>query len=476
MAINHYSGISSIFNFFSEILIYCSGARSSILKMSVCSAEREKYSKIGLIILLVSLSAFVSFSYAAWTVIHDRTSMLFGLWGALFIFSIDRTIVAESVKTGDTKKKYFLFLFVRLFLAIIISFVITVPIHLLVFSGPINNYLDSQNQLAALTMDATLQAQYPQIQILKERNIKLEDELKNFREERTKAQEQMTKEGTGQKGVGLTGKLGTGLSYDLKKNEFEDKNNQYEAQKKKIESEISDNLKEIAEQEGEFNQKKKNSDKIRADNNSLPTQMSALHDISKDNHTINVASWGITLLFVGLDSAPVFLKILSRRGIYDVISERMDKEIINNEDEELKTALLLINQKAVNQRKKDNLILKNEHEIFLEIETANKDKLLQAIMDIHEQSMNTDEWKNAYDNVISDYVKSMSNQLSNYSRSFQLSEREFDHYVRPELIKTARKYVQPIAEEEMKRRRVSSSKDSLLKQLEKKFRETMKKW
>jgi cell division protein FtsB len=471
MDINHYSNKNKVY-LLSRFLIYCSGARLSILKMSLCSDEREKYARIGSIILLVSLSAFVSFSYAAWTVIHNWQCMLCGLWGALFIFNIDRTIVAESPKTiNSNKKSLFLFIFIRLLLALIISFVITVPIHLLIFSGPISDYLNTQNQSDALVAEVNLQAQYPEIKVLKQRNISLEDELKMLREERKNAHKEMIKEGTGQKGIGLTGKIGVGLSYELRKREFEDKDHQYNERKKVIESEVSENSKNILSKENELDKKRKYSDKTRSDNNSLPTQLSALHDISKKNHMIDKASWGITLLFVGLDSTPVLLKVLSKRGLYDSILEAKDREAIYNEDEEHKSSLLLMDKKNSNQRKKDKLVLEHDYEIFVQIETISKNILQERIMDISVKSTETEEWGKACNKAMNEYVYSLSKQLSEYSNIFQLSEKEVEKYLRPELLKNAEKYAKPFAEEEMKRRQISKDKDDLIKLFKNKVEE-----
>jgi Domain of unknown function (DUF4407) len=464
-------------NLISKLLIRASGARSSLLKMPGCSPDRTKYAGIGLIILLVAMSAFFSFSYAAWTIIHNKPlAILFGLWGAFFIFTIDRTIVAESVKTKGGNKEQLWFLLVRLLLAVAISFVITVPIEILIFQGPIDDYLNNLNQKAALVMESTLKAQYPSIELLKTRNINLEAEVQKAKEARNKAQAEMIKEGTGERGEGRTGKAGKGDFYDLKEQEFEEQDRQFNDRKTTTEAEIANNRKEIARLEAEADLKRKDSDKFRGNNNTLPTRISALHDLSDLNPAYGQMAWAITFLFIALDSTPVFLKVLSKRGLYDAIVERVDYEAIGSEDERRVNALSLMRQKINNQHKKDELILQHDYELFLQAETESKDNLLSKIMEIHERAMNTEEWETAYSKAIAEYVNSISSQLSRYARVFQLSEQEFDSYIRPELLKTAQKYAQPIAEDEMQRRRTHNSKESLFKQLENKFKELTEKW
>jgi hypothetical protein len=460
-----------------DLLIPCSGARSNILKMPGCSSDRDKYAANGLLILLVATSALCSFGYAAWTVIHDLPlSIFFGLWGALFIFIIDRTIVSASVKSKDGDKKSLLFLVIRLLLTVAISFVITIPIELRIFQGPIEDRLNSLNQEATLVTESKLKAQYPAIESLKTRNILLETDLQKANKSRSTAHAEMINEGTGEKGLGRTGKAGKGDFYELKKQEFEEQDSQYNDRKRTTESEISDNRKEIAKQEAELDLKRKQSEITRSHNNTLPTQISALHDISEKNSVISDISWKIKLLFIVLDSTPVFIKILSKRSLYDAIVERVDYEAIGSEDERRVNALSLMKQKIENQYKKDELILRHDYELFMQAETASKDNLLSKIMEIHERAMNTEEWETAYGKAIAEYVNSISNQLSRYARVFQLTEREFDRYIRPELLKAAQKYAQPIADEEMQRRRVHNSKESLLKQLENKFKELTEKW
>lgn len=464
-------------NIISKLLVHASGARYSLLKMPGCSRDRSKYARIGLVILLVTMAAFCSFSYAAWTIVHNEPlAVLFGIWGALLIFTIDRTIVAESIKTKDANNNQLWFLLVRSLLAVIIAFVITVPIEILIFQGSIDDYLNSLHQKAAVEMGSTLKAQYPSIEPLKARNIKLEAEVQKAKEERNKALAEMIKEGTGVKGEGLTGKAGREYFYNLKQQEFEEQDRQFNERKTANEKEITDNRQEITRQETEIDTKRKDADKVRSNNNTLPTRIAALHDLCDLNPAYGRIAWAITFFFIALDSTPVFLKILSKRGGYDALVERVDYEAICTEDERRVNTFSLMKQKIANQQKKDELLLQHDYELFLQAETASKDHLLSKIMEIPERAMNTEEWETAYSKAIAEYVDSISSQLARYARVFQLTEREFDRYIRPELLSAAQKYAQPIAEEELQRRRAHNTGKSLLQQLENKVKEIFEKW
>jgi hypothetical protein len=54
--------------------------------------------------------------------------------------------------------------------------------------------------------------------------------------------------------------------------------------------------------------------------------LEALSFLTKENSSIYLASWLITLLFVLLETAPVVVKLLSSRGPYDEVLDRLDYE------------------------------------------------------------------------------------------------------------------------------------------------------
>lgn len=71
----------------------------------------------------------------------------------------------------------------------------------------------------------------------------------------------------------------------------------------------------------------------------LPARLEALGNISSFGNSIWWASFVITLLFIALETAPVVVKLLTKRGPYD---EKLDTIEYNVYIEERKKLMLLI--------------------------------------------------------------------------------------------------------------------------------------
>jgi len=145
-----------------RFFIDCSGAVNEAIEE--CPTEWTKYIGIGATILFTGLLAFFSGGYALYTIFRntnldtlDGIAMCFAipfgmLWGAI-IFNLDRFIVSTFYKTNERvwwKRlcKEFLQAAPRLFLAVIIAFVISKPIEIKIFENRISEQI-KQNEINA---------------------------------------------------------------------------------------------------------------------------------------------------------------------------------------------------------------------------------------------------------------------------------------------------------------------------------------
>ena len=98
---------------------FCSGAETEILKK--CPTEASKYTGIGATIFFTGVFAFLSASYALYTVFDSVWAAIgFGIIWGLMIFNLDRFIVSSMRKEGRVGRE-FLMATPRLILAILIS-------------------------------------------------------------------------------------------------------------------------------------------------------------------------------------------------------------------------------------------------------------------------------------------------------------------------------------------------------------------
>ncbi len=132
-------------------------AGSEISVLSKCPNDYNRHANIGLMILMTSIFASFTGFIAGFTFSHSILgAMLFAvIWGAL-IFSLDRSMV-NSIKKDPTQaeKSMMQYFWPRFFLAVILSFFMSIPLDHIVFKEKIefqmlennkNNILNTKQQ------------------------------------------------------------------------------------------------------------------------------------------------------------------------------------------------------------------------------------------------------------------------------------------------------------------------------------------
>ena len=146
-------------NFFQKLLWNIAGAEIPLLEK--CQTDHKKFSAIGATILMTSFIAFCAGTSAAWYFTQKGNddsgtigwSLAFGLIWALLIFCIDRSLVITLKKDPTkTRQSYVIPLLSRSLLAIIIAFMVSIPLELLIFEDYItaNEENFKANQVAVL--------------------------------------------------------------------------------------------------------------------------------------------------------------------------------------------------------------------------------------------------------------------------------------------------------------------------------------
>lgn len=119
-----------------------SGAEISILKD--CPTDYNRQAGIGFTIFMTTLLALISGSYAGYYFGESYLSAaIFGTIWASLIFSIDRSMVVTLKKDPTKEKQDFWPAFLsRAVLAILIAFIISIPLELLIFKENIDLHMD----------------------------------------------------------------------------------------------------------------------------------------------------------------------------------------------------------------------------------------------------------------------------------------------------------------------------------------------
>lgn len=306
----------------------CSGANKEIL--SNCPSESSKYVGIGATIFFTGIFAALAGGYALYTVFDSYiASVFFGvLWG-LMIFNLDRFIVSSMRKNGQPGQELLQAL-PRVVLALVISIVIARPLELKIFEKEVNSEITSMIQEDLAVKEHTLKERFvatrerlnAEIQMLKAEII-AKTESRN--ELRRIAREEAD-------GTGGTMQRNPGPIYKIKKAEAD----RVEAELDEL---IATNTPLIEEKEqalADWNNREKAelADLEAGQLTGLASRIEALDRLTAKSSAINIASWFIMLLFLVVETAPIFVKLTAQRGPYDYVlkTEEYGFEAFHYED------------------------------------------------------------------------------------------------------------------------------------------------
>jgi hypothetical protein len=294
-------------NFF----IFCSGSDFALLEK--CSTEKNKYVGIGATVFFTGVFAAVSSSYALYTVFDNVfAAIFFGLIWGLMIFNLDRYIVSSMRKEARGWRE-FLIAIPRLILAILISIVIVKPLELKIF--------DKEIQPELVLMEQTKYTQ--QQDVVSARFASRQDSLKNEliaiqsmlaakalkRDELVRiAQEEAD-------GTGGSRKRNLGPIYKVKKadadraeTELTELQASGEERIKKLQGLIDASNVQLSKEQTSIERSKMNGPAARIE---------ALNRLTLQSSAMAWAHWFIVLLFIAIETAPVFVKLISSKGPYD---------------------------------------------------------------------------------------------------------------------------------------------------------------
>jgi len=304
--------MQKIQNFF----LVCSGVNKSILKRT--PTEINRYTGIGATIFFTGVFAWIAASYAIYSVFQSYiASAAFGLIWGMMIFNLDRYIVSTFKKSGNFLKDSFTTL-PRLALAILIAMVIAKPLELKIFDTEIQSEI-------ALMQQENLKEQESLVKSRFEKDIAtLKSEIENYKSEindktiiRNNLSQQAIQEADG---TGGSQKRNMGPIYAAKKAEADKAQNELDAI-------VLTNNELIQNKElllNELLNESQNQTKALStiSMNGLAAKIEAQSRLNKKSEAIFLASLFIVLLFIAIETAPIFVKLISRRGPYDYVLDK----------------------------------------------------------------------------------------------------------------------------------------------------------
>jgi len=433
-----------IFKKIENFFLWSSGADLSIL--SKVPMEKNKFLGIGGTIIFTALMASFAGGYAFFIAFkRPELAFFFGIfWGAL-IYNLDRFIVS-TFGSGDGKKtiskQEFFEASPRLVMAIILGIVISTPLELKIFEKEIKvkvERLKINKKEDLVTTDSTFNNKLKQkkveltdvnskidvytsqksqiikngVSFLTERKSELEQDRRTQNTEvqrlssiREKARGALNvargnpenksyinnmsinyrnADGNYQKEVQKRNEIDQQI-LALQKNEQNElltTSNNINTQLSSLITQKDGLVKEVKEMESTSNLRDQNYTSTAEDYDGFAAHLEALDEITNEKPILFYVKWLITILFIFIEIAPILFKMMTERGPYDDIVDRMKHEskvrqleIQSNINQEINTAVRLHTDKF---EQKLNAELSSNKEILEAITKAQQEIAIVAI-------------------------------------------------------------------------------------------------
>lgn len=281
--------------------------------LTKAESESSKYAGIGATIFFTGIFAALAGSYAMYTVFDNPwIACLLGIVWGLMIFNLDRYIVSSMRKEGNMMRELKTAA-PRIILAVMISLIIAKPLEMKIFEKEIGSELVIMEQQTFASQEAEIRTRFQaDLAKLKGEITSLKNEINDKAASRDAlykiAQEEA--DGTGGSKIRNAGPI-----YKIKKadadrvsqelDQLNAKNSLLIRQQQRS-LDLADSL--VATEISAL---------VKQKLDGPASRMEALNRLSEKSSAIWWANLFILLLFIAIETAPVFVKLISPKGPYD---------------------------------------------------------------------------------------------------------------------------------------------------------------
>ncbi|MDE5608486.1 MAG: DUF4407 domain-containing protein [Muribaculaceae bacterium] len=365
-----------------EFLWSCAGVNKSVLRQ--CPSDYSKYAGIGGMILFTAIMAAISGGYALYFVFNSYAiAGLFGIFWGLLIFNLDRFIVntmysdgKHTISWGEIRSGL-----PRIIMAIFLGLVISTPLEMKIFSDQIDSQLLQDNGRRIEQAKLAYKGLYDELERYEVQKHDIEVEGGKLHQRLLDAQEDLRKEA---EGSALSGKIGHGPIYADKERyvgECQAAYNRWEATKRsdidRLNNEITRVKEDIRRHEAQIDKD--------ASQNGFAVRYEAFENVTnwKKHPALAMVALMITLLFVIIETAPTFLKMMMEDGPYEALiraqkykTKVLADKSISDVNDAVNTCVRISTMK--NEKRLEAETIANE-EIMAKIASAQAELLENAI-------------------------------------------------------------------------------------------------
>lgn len=291
-----------------KFFLICSGSDTDILE--TCSnGEQNKFAGVGATVFFTAVMAFIASSYALYTVFDNiMAAIFFGFVWGLLIFNLDRFIVSTIKKRGNVIDEL-IQATPRILLAVIIAVVISKPLELKIFQKEIDQVLlEQKNDLTLANKDQIALQYTPKVEAIKNDISSLQEEIDTKEAEVNALYDVYIGEAEGTSGTEL---LGKGPVYKEKREKHDAALAELQQLKSDNKAKISNAENQIVSLQDEYANQVTTTQPIIDGFDGLMARVNALGELPW------LPSFFIFLLFLAIETSPIFAKLLSPKGEYD---------------------------------------------------------------------------------------------------------------------------------------------------------------
>ncbi|WP_116126953.1 DUF4407 domain-containing protein [Lewinella sp. IMCC34183] len=293
-----------------SFFLFCSGADRTLLEQ--VPTDESKYLGIGGTIFFTGLLAFLSAAYACYTIFDNYfAAAAVGLVWGLMIFNLDRYIVS-SMKSRRGFGNLLMAL-PRVGMAVLLALVISKPLELKIFGKEIDAELVVMQQEVYKEQEAGIRDRYAADLAVLEREAEvLRADLADRTAARNAAAAAALAEADGSGGSGIRN---MGPIYRAKQQRAQQAQDELTAAEASLLPEVAARQEAITELRSTIDGEITALD--RSSYGGLAARIEALDRLSRSSPAIALAVLFVTLLFIAIETAPIFTKLIAPRSPYD---------------------------------------------------------------------------------------------------------------------------------------------------------------
>jgi hypothetical protein len=287
---------------------------------------------IGMIVFLTGVMATLSGSYAFFTIFQNPyLAMGFGLFWGTLIFFFDWYLVS-SLKKENKFIKELITASPRIILAVFLAVVISRPLELKLFESEINGQLETMSQEKYNKYKEVVGVSFIEVEQLQNQNKEFQRTIDELLTQRNMLFELLVEEAEGRSPIAKTGK---GSVYREKKAEYDRVNKIYEEEKARLYPLIDANNRRLSQLKSERDQQLVSGNQTLRSAIGFLARLEAYGQLGEQNKGIRYTGWFILFMFICIETGPMFVKLISKRGAYDELLSLEEAKVISQSRQEL---------------------------------------------------------------------------------------------------------------------------------------------